>query len=165
MRRRSAAGTAGLRTAGSFESITMPLNFDWNAGALAEGLRCYEGREFFLAHEHWESVWLKCQQPEKSFLQALIQMAAAFHHLQLNNSPGTASLLRAALRRLESYPAVFHSVRVTPLRENVGAWLRVLAAHDSPVYPPFPQIRFVPPTGEDTELEAPSDRMRAWRLE
>jgi uncharacterized protein len=54
---------------------------DWSCGELAEGLRCYRAEEFFLAHEHWEGVWLKAQEPEKTFLQALIQTTAAFHHL------------------------------------------------------------------------------------
>jgi predicted metal-dependent hydrolase len=79
----------------------MPL--DWSCGALAEGLQCYKSGEFFLAHEHWEGVWLKCEEPEKTFLQALIQITAAFHHLQRKNLTGTASLLRAASRRLHNY--------------------------------------------------------------
>jgi hypothetical protein len=117
------------------------MELDWNLAALAEGLRCYRGQEFFLAHENWESVWLKCQEPEKSFLQALIQIAAAFHHLQRNNSRGAASLLKAALRRLEPYPALFENVKVTPLREEVGTWLQVLETHESTIHPPFPQIQ------------------------
>ena len=121
--------------------VTHAMKLDWNLGALADGLRCYRSQEFFLAHEHWESVWLKCQEPEKSFLQALIQMAAAFHHLQRNNSQGAASLLKAALRKLEPYPALFESVQVTSLREDVEAWLAVLEAPDSAIHPPFPQIR------------------------
>lgn len=117
------------------------MKLDWNLGALADGLRCYRRQEFFLAHEHWESVWLKCQEPEKSFLQALILMAAAYHHLQRNNSRGAASMLNKALRRLEPYPAVFESVEVARLREEVEAWLAVLGAHDSTMHLPFPQIR------------------------
>jgi len=119
------------------------MKLDWNRGALADGLRCYRSQEFFLAHEHWESVWLKCQAPEKIFLQALIQMAAAFHHLQRDNSKGAASLLKAALRKLERYPALFESVEVTPLREEVEAWLEVLESPSSATHPPFPQIRLV----------------------
>jgi hypothetical protein len=118
------------------------MMLDWNLGPLADGLRCYQGQEFFLAHEHWEIVWLRCQEPEKSFLQALIQVAAAFHHLQRNNQRGAASLLKAALRKLHSYPALFAGVEVRSLGEEVEAWLHVLEAHASPVQPPFPQIRF-----------------------
>jgi uncharacterized protein len=124
------------------------MKLDWNLGALADGLRCYRNQEFFLAHEHWESVWLKCQEPEKSFLQALIQMAAAFHHLQRNNSRGATSLLNAVLRRLEPYPALFERVEIRLLCEEIAAWLQVLESHDSPIHPPFPQIRLDPPPNE-----------------
>jgi predicted metal-dependent hydrolase len=122
-------------------AVTHAMKLDWNLGALANGLRCYRSQEFFLAHEHWESVWLNCQEPEKSFLQALIQMAAAFHHLQRNNSHGATSLLKAALRKLETYPPLFESVEVTSLREEIGAWLEVLEAPSSAIHPPLPQIR------------------------
>jgi hypothetical protein len=121
--------------------MTHAMKLDWNLGALADGLRCYRSQEFFLAHEHWESVWLKCQEPEKSFLQALIQTAVAFHHVQRNNSRGAASMLKKALRRLEPYPALFESVEVASLREEVEAWLEVLEAPGSATHPPFPQIR------------------------
>jgi predicted metal-dependent hydrolase len=114
---------------------------DWSSGALAEGLRCYRAEEFFLAHEHWEEVWLKAEEPEKSFLQALIQTAAAFHHLQRGNRRGTASLLRAALRRLEPFAVYFGGVMVRSLREEIGAWLQALEAGDAPLDRPFPQIR------------------------
>ena len=100
--------------------------FDWRSGALAEGLQCYRQGEFFEAHEHWESVWLRLDEPEKSFLQALIQTAAAFHHYNAGNAVGAASLLRRALWRLERCPAKFGGVAAAPLREEVRAWLCAL---------------------------------------
>jgi predicted metal-dependent hydrolase len=124
------------------------LKLDWNLGALADGLRCYQREEFFLAHEHWESVWLKSREPEKSFLQALIQIAAAFHHLQRKNLRGAASLLRAALRKLERYPGHFESVEVAPLREGIEAWLEAIEGQDgSGSFPPMPFPRVTETTG------------------
>jgi uncharacterized protein len=116
----------------------MPL--DWSCGALAEGLQCYKSGEFFLAHEHWESVWLKCEEPEKTFLQSLIQITAAFHHLQRKNLTGAASLLRAALRRLDAYPATYGGIEIEALRESVRAWLGVLDREDASPRLPTPQI-------------------------
>jgi predicted metal-dependent hydrolase len=124
------------------------MKLDWSCGALADGLQCYRSEEFFLAHEHWESVWLKCQEPEKTFLQALIQVTAAFHHLQRNNSRGTASLLRAALRRLEPFPDFFEGIAVTQLRQEVGMWLQRLEVQDVRFHLPFPQIRLGSPSNE-----------------
>ena len=117
----------------------MPL--DWSCGALAEGLRCYKNGEFFLAHEHWEGIWLKCDGEEKRFLQALIQMTAAFHHLQRKNFRGAESLLRAALRRLDSFPAAYGGIAVEDLRESLRAWLQALELEGAFPQLPLPQLR------------------------
>jgi len=102
------------------------MKFDWTEGALAEGLRLYDAGEFFAAHESWESVWLLAQEPEKTFLQGLIQVTAAFHHLQRDNRLGTARLLRAALGRLEPFPAYFGGISVELLRNDIRTWLQAL---------------------------------------
>lgn len=114
---------------------------DWKSGALAEGLRCYRNEEFWFAHEHWESVWLRLEEPEKSFLQALIQTAATFHHLQKGNRAGARSLLRRALRRIEKSAAVFGGIDAELLRNAMRAWLRVLENQDEAQPAGFPEIR------------------------
>lgn len=98
-----------------------------------------EGR-VFLAHEHWEGVWLRCAGPEKSFLQAIIQIAAAFHHLQRGNRLGTESLLRAALLRLDQLPSDFGGLSLNPLRQSVRAWLQALGRQDQSPTLPYPEI-------------------------
>jgi uncharacterized protein len=95
------------------------MEFDWTEGPLAHGLRLYDAGDFFRAHEEWESVWLILQEPEKTFLQGLIQVTAAFHHLQRNNPLGTARLLRAALSRLEAYPENFGGLSLALLRQDI----------------------------------------------
>ena len=102
------------------------MKFDWTQGALAEGLRRYQEGEFFAAHEAWESVWLEAQEPEKTFVQGLIQVTAAFYHLQRNNPRGAAQLLRGALGRLDRYPACFGGISVVLLRNDIREWLQAL---------------------------------------
>ena len=80
------------------------MKFDWTQGALAEGLRRYYAGAILAAHEAWESVWLESQESEKTFLQGLIQVTAAFHHLLHNIPRETALLLQAALGRLNVIP-------------------------------------------------------------
>jgi uncharacterized protein len=116
------------------------MSFDWTEGALADGLRCYCNQEFFDAHEYWEAVWLKCDEPEKTFLQALIQITAAFHHLQRGNPVGTASLLRAALRRLDGFSAEFGGIAVEQLRTSIRIWLDAIMLDTRPAELPFPKI-------------------------
>jgi uncharacterized protein len=104
------------------------MMLDWSSGALAAGLKCYRSGEFFEAHEHWELVWLECAEPEKTFLQSLIQVSAAFHHLGRGNRVGARSLLTRALGRLEGYPDRFGGVEVAGLRESVRGWLPAMDA-------------------------------------
>jgi|ERR1700722_501117 predicted metal-dependent hydrolase len=120
------------------------MEFDWTKGALADGLHCYRNQEFFEAHEYWEGEWLKCSEPEKKFLQALIQITAAFHHLQRSNFAGTRSLLRASLRRLDGFPAHYKGVGVEELRESMRMWLNALQLSDEPPQIHFPFIRINP---------------------
>jgi predicted metal-dependent hydrolase len=114
---------------------------DWTRGELAEGLRCYRAGEFFEAHEHWEVVWLELQEPEKAFLQALIQVAAAFHHFQHGNRIGTTSLLQAALRRLDPRSPSFGGLSVTSLCMEIRQWLRALERDDALSHVSFPKIQ------------------------
>src|SRR6202162_784311 len=116
------------------------MKFDWSEGALAEGLRLYEASEFFTAHEAWESVWLGSPEPEKTFLQGLIQVTAAFHHLQRNNPLGSMLLLQAALRRLDRYPPGFGGISVT-LCHDIRERLRTLEAGESGSQLHSPRIR------------------------
>lgn len=117
------------------------MSLDWTQGKLQEGLRCFHSGAFFEAHEHWESVWLAAQEPEKTFLQGLIQVAASFHHFQRGNHEGTNSLLRSALRRLDAYPEAFAGVAVTPLRAAIRSWLDALGTPTNSLLPPFPQLQ------------------------
>jgi predicted metal-dependent hydrolase len=111
---------------------------DWRSGELAAGLACYRRQEFFEAHEHWELVWLDLDEPEKSFLQAIIQITAAFHHWQRGEADGTLSLLRRVRERLKACPDAFGGLAVEPLRVEVDGWLCGIEGGDSP--PAFPAV-------------------------
>jgi uncharacterized protein len=117
----------------------MTTHFDWNAGPLAEGLHCYRTRQFFEAHEHWEAVWLTLSEPEKSFLQSLVQISAAFHHLSRGNRIGAISLLTRSLRRLDRCPSLFCNINLERIRQHAHAWLTALEnnAEVPPSYPDF----------------------------
>jgi uncharacterized protein len=121
----------------------MSTAFDWSTGPLAEGLHCYRTRQFFEAHEHWEAVWLPLPEPEKSFLQSLVQISAAFHHLSRGNRIGAISLLTRSLRRLDGCPSEFCSLNVTKLREGAYAWLHALESANAKLPEAFPSFEIV----------------------
>ncbi len=82
---------------------------------LLRGIEQYNEGYFFEAHETWEELWLQSPWPVRRFLQGIIQVAAAFVHLVRHEYPGTVRLLKAALEKLESFPAEFQSIDVARL--------------------------------------------------
>ena len=68
------------------------------------GLDHFNAGEFWDAHESWEAIWLEAESDVHLFLQGLIQLAAAYHHVQRGTFPGGLRLFDAALRKLEAFP-------------------------------------------------------------
>jgi len=117
------------------------MTLDWTHGALAEGLRLYRAGQFFETHEAWETIWLTAPQPEKLFLQGLIQVTVALHHFHRNNHLGATRLLTAALRKLEPYTPTFASLDVALLCDDIRANLETLATDPPPVRLAPPRIQ------------------------
>ncbi len=103
------------------------------------GVEQFNRGEFFEAHETWEALWLPASGQEKVFLQAIIQVAAAFHHWQHGNRRGALSLLRRGMNKLEALPASFCGVRLDRLLRQTGNWVAALGAGQTP-HLPLPAI-------------------------
>lgn len=73
--------------------------------ALARGVEHFNAREFWEAHEAWEEIWLAAESDVEQYLQGLIQLAAAYHHMQRGTLRGGIRLFDASLRRLAAFPA------------------------------------------------------------
>jgi predicted metal-dependent hydrolase len=106
-----------------------------------KGLEAFNSSHFYDAHEHWEEVWLETPNPDKKFLQGLIQVAAAFHHYSRANLQGTRNLLQAGLLKLDCFPEVHGGLEIEALREEVRGWLADLSAGKTPVTRKRPRIR------------------------
>ncbi len=62
------------------------------------GIDLYNAAEYHAAHDAWEELWMGPVAPdEKLFLQAMIQSAVAFHHLQIGR-PGAARQMYLAAK-------------------------------------------------------------------
>ena len=108
-----------------------------------KGLEAFNSGHFYEAHEHWEEVWLETLDPEKMFLQGLIQVAAAFHHYSRANRQGTLNLLRAGLTKVERFPQVHGGLALEPLRVAVRRWLAALQDGDDPAREEIPRIEWL----------------------
>jgi uncharacterized protein len=97
-------------------------------GAFHRGIEEFNERRFFEAHEVWEELWLASAEPDKTFLQGIIQIAAAFHHHLRDNNRGACSLLQAGLRRVKPFPADHFGIDLESLRSQSIAWIAVLTS-------------------------------------
>jgi predicted metal-dependent hydrolase len=106
------------------------------------GIVEFNSGRFFEAHEAWEEIWLHSPEPEKTFLQGIIQIAAAFHHHSKGNLRGTRSLLEAGLGRTEHFPDAHRGIDLAALRCEAMRWAAALAAGRIPASEIPPRIEF-----------------------
>jgi len=109
--------------------------------AFARGMRQFNSRRFWHAHESWEVIWLVAPEPEKTFLQGIIQISAAFYHHQRKNRVGTRSLLLRGLSKVEGFPANHRRLRLEELRRTVREWLEELERGRSCSRKRYPKLR------------------------
>jgi predicted metal-dependent hydrolase len=74
------------------------------------GVDHFNSRRFWDAHESWEELWLEAETDVEQFLQGLIQVAAAYHHIQRGTLRGAGRLFDAALRRLDPFPLIYSGI-------------------------------------------------------
>src|SRR5258708_2447212 len=117
------------------------------------GIDLYNAGEFHAAHDAWEERWMGPVGPEeKLFLQAMIQSAVAFHHLQIGR-PGAARqmYLRAKEKFARLNQRVFMSLDLKEYQAQLDrslSWLltapepRVIAppAIDPPIICLLPDV-------------------------
>lgn len=65
------------------------------------GAARFARRSFHAAHEDFEAAWRRAEGEERAVLQALVQAAAAFHHLERGRLRQTSVLLGRALGKLD----------------------------------------------------------------
>jgi len=107
-----------------------------NADRYQRGIRHFNAREFYDAHEVWEDVWRESEGLERIFLQGLIQAAVALHHHSTGNVVGACSLMERARRNLAECPEAFGEIRVGALLESLGEWrVALVSGADVPGHP------------------------------
>ena len=80
-----------------------------------EGIRCFNERDFFEAHEAWEELWLDCEDQDRRFYQGLIQFAVCLHHFGNGNTIGARKLYTSGRAYLERYSASYRGLDIQAL--------------------------------------------------
>ncbi len=95
--------------------------------------------DFLAAHEAWEAGWRTSQGAERELLQALAQLAAAFHHWQRGKSVGAATLFGRARGHLGALPSTLLGVEVSELELQLSRWEEAAARGEPP--PAAPRLQ------------------------
>ncbi len=99
--------------------------------AVREGVRRFNRRRYMSAHEVWEDAWREAPAEDRSFLEALVQLAAGLHlRTQRAGTTGATHLLSQALATLEDHRPSRHGVDVDAAIAEFSAyleWIRALA--------------------------------------
>jgi len=112
-----------------------------------EGIRRFNERRFFEAHEVWEGLWLDCDQSDRRFYQGLIQVAICLHHFGNGNTVGARKLYRSGRAYLERYGATYRGLDIHALAAGIErCCLVILDGTD------FPQAKIDPALVPTIEL-------------
>lgn len=103
------------------------------------GLVRFEAGEFHAAHDAWEEGWRTAQGAERHMLQALVQLAAAFHQWARKKPAGAVTLFGRARAHLLGVPSTLLGVEVSELELDLEAWEEASARGDS--VPVSPRLR------------------------
>ena len=88
--------------------------------SLRSGVALFNDRRFWPAHEAWEEIWLTAESDTRVFLQGLIQLSAAYHHLERGTLRGAVRLFDAAIERLGAAGDARCGVDLSNLLERAG---------------------------------------------
>jgi hypothetical protein len=121
----------------------------------ARGAEHWNATRFFEAHEDWETLWNDAVDPERLWLQGLIQLAAAFVHFERGfHASGFVRLMRSGREKVAGYAGETHGLDFAGLCRDLGPW----TAHAEAVArgrglrsdaPPLPVLRLDTIRAED----------------
>ncbi|HEY9824419.1 MAG TPA: DUF309 domain-containing protein [Stenomitos sp.] len=77
-----------------------------------QGVLAFQQGRFYECHDILEALWIEAQEPDKTFLQGVLQIAVACYHLTNCNWRGAVILLGEGIRRLSSYEPSYGQVDV-----------------------------------------------------
>jgi uncharacterized protein len=104
------------------------------------GIELFNDGQFFECHEVLEEIWMKAEGAERELFHALIQSAAALHHVQRGNLKGALNVYRRARGKLDTLPRNFLRLDTRNFAESLDRFFGVIADSQLPI-PSFPTIQ------------------------
>lgn len=79
------------------------------------GLEQFNTRQFYACHDSFEALWHEAIEPDRTFLQGVLQIAVGLHHLTNRNWRGATILLGEGIGRLRDYQPEYVNLDVSEL--------------------------------------------------
>ncbi|MEZ4814435.1 MAG: DUF309 domain-containing protein [Bdellovibrionota bacterium] len=102
--------------------VPLELSLELNTQERKEYLRAIElfnSKYFWECHEVLEDIWMIKQPPLKTFLQGVIQAAAAFYHVLGENPKGAIKLAQDSLNKFEKMGESHLGLDLNSLRKSL----------------------------------------------
>ncbi|WP_338441413.1 DUF309 domain-containing protein [Synechococcus elongatus IITB4] len=93
-----------------------------------EGIALFNQRQFYACHDIFEALWHEAIEPDRTFLQGILQIAVGLHHLSNLNRRGATILLGEGGARLQDYQPDYAAVDVSDLLAHSEPILQSLQA-------------------------------------
>lgn len=83
-------------------------------------IKLFNDKQYFAAHEYLEQIWIELEEPEKSWTQGLIQIAALMHLLEQGRLEGATKVWLRAYKNLENAPKIYQDINMTELKKTIA---------------------------------------------
>jgi hypothetical protein len=104
----------------------LPMEVEDRRRLMEEGRLAFNRGEFYEAHEHWEDVWNEIDDPDRTWVQGLIQVATGLHKVSGDKRGPARTLLEKALGKLADAPDDFAGYDVGAMKREAAAALALL---------------------------------------
>lgn len=99
------------------------------------GLAEFQAGQFYPCHDTLEALWMDAIEPDKTFIQGILQLAVACYHLSNSNQRGSMILLGEGIKRLRDYQPIYETVNVETLVQDSAALLSCIQRLDASSLP------------------------------
>ena len=86
-----------------------------------EGLRLFNARRYFEAHEELEAAWRDEKGRIRELYQGILEAGVTYLHITRGNYPGAIKVYGRSMRWLRQWPATCRGVEVERLRNDLEA--------------------------------------------
>jgi predicted metal-dependent hydrolase len=89
-----------------------------------EGLRLFNERKFFEAHEELEKAWIAEKGGVRNLYKGILQAGVTYLHILRENYDGAAKVYRRSWRWIKDWPDLCRGIYVKQLRDDLEAAMK-----------------------------------------